>query len=143
MSEFNNQHTPPEEYLTPPEFDQTHWDNATYGMYEDPSFGYTADVPTDLQPILMEDLFTPQLSPFDIDEHPTSWLPVSDFGDSPESYFSFQSSSLTSSPVDTPASFSTLSSGGQIPQTPSSPVDTLASLSPLSSGGQKIGRAHV
>lgn len=144
MSEFNNQHTPPGGYLSP-EYDQTHWEDATYGMmitgYEDPSFGYTADVPTDLQPIFMEDFLTPHLSPLDSQNsspltlgEEALWPPVSEFGDnSPGTYFSFESSSPTSSPVDTPTSFSTLSSGGQIPQTPSSPVDTLASLSPLSS----------
>lgn len=111
--------------------------------YEDPSLGYSADMPPDLQPIFMEDLFTPQLSPFDTEQstpltlcEDALWPPTNEFEDnSPESYFSFESS-LTSSPVDTPASFSTLSSGGQIPQTPYSPVDTPASLSPLSSGGQ-------
>lgn len=149
MSEFNNQHTPPGEYFSP-EYDQTHWEDATFGMmitgYEDPSFGYAADVPADLQPIFMEDLLTPHLSPLDSqNSSPLTlcddlWPPTSGFGDnSPDSYFSLEPSSLTSSPVDTPASFSTPSSGGQIPQTPYSPVDTPTShSSPSSSSSGQI-----
>jgi len=134
MSDYNQQtHTPPEEYL-PPGYDQTHWEDATYGMlipgYEDPGLEYTTDMSADLQTIFMGDLFTPHLSPLDTQhsspltlcEEPL-WPPAGGFENGSQAhYFSFEPS-LTPSPVDTPTTFSTLSPGGQIPQTPSS-VDT-------------------
>ncbi|PUU76743.1 hypothetical protein B9Z19DRAFT_989339 [Tuber borchii] len=144
MSEYNNQqHSSSGEY--PPLEYESHWEDALYGMvtgYEDQNLGYATDIP-DLQPIYMEDLFIHQSpldsqnsSPLTLGEE-ALWPPASEFGDnSPEAYFSFESSSLTSSPMNTPESFSTLSSGGQIPQSPYSSVDTPTTLSTLSPGGQ-------
>ena len=140
MSEYNQTHTPPGGYLSPG-YDQTHWENATYGMmmpgYEDPGLGYTADIPADIQPIFM-DLFPPHLSPLDTQHsspltlcEESLWPPASDFETDSPNYF-FEPSLTSSSPVDTPVSYSTHSPGGQIPQTPSS-VDSPTSLSSLSS----------
>ncbi|KAG0638512.1 hypothetical protein HOY80DRAFT_1010057 [Tuber brumale] len=106
--------------------------HAVISQHEDQNLEYTdlPRIPVDasIQPMFMEPMFTPHLSPLDTPETSPStlyedlpqWLPGSEFGDdSSEIFFSFDSPLITfaSSPVDTP---NPSTPGDQIPQTPTS-----------------------